>query len=238
MLTDSEVEEMPLYRGANLFQLTRTGSLVDSSSTLTFSREPTGIGFDPSTQALFISDDDKYEIFIVRPGLDGRYGTADDPLTSFSTEAFGNRDPEDLVFDPDSAHLFVTDGIGAEVYDIAAVNGVFGDGDDYVAHFDVAQYGNRDCEGIGYDPKRKTLLVVDSRESKIFELTRAGELVRIISLSTARDANRALAAVTVAPTSNPNDSPSATSYWVTDRRVDNNADPNENDGRIYEVLLP
>ena len=181
MLTDSEVEEMPLYRGANLFQLTRTGSLVDSSSTLTFSREPTGIGFDPSTQALFISDDDKYEIFIVRPGLDGRYGTADDPLTSFSTE---------------------------------------------------------DCEGIGYDPKRKTLLVVDSRESKIFELTRAGELVRIISLSTARDANRALAAVTVAPTSNPNDSPSATSYWVTDRRVDNNADPNENDGRIYEVLLP
>jgi hypothetical protein len=28
------------------------------------------------------------------------------------------------------------------------------------------------------------------------------------------------------------------SYWVTDRRVDNNANHKENDGRIYEVILP
>jgi hypothetical protein len=142
------------------------------------------------------------------------------------------------VFDPDSGHLFVADGIGAEVYDLAPVNGVFGDGNDLVTHFDVSRYGVRDCEGIGYDLRRKTLLVVDSRENKIFELTSAGRLVRIISLSVTHDANRALAGITVAPTSNPKDSPSAMSYWVADRRVDNNADPNENDGRIYEVSLP
>jgi hypothetical protein len=27
------------------------------------------------------------------------------------------------------------------------------------------------------------------------------------------------------------------SYWVADRRLDNNANPRENDGRIYEVIL-
>ena len=40
------------------------------------------------------------------------------------------------------------------------------------------------------------------------------------------------------PTSNPKDGPNAMSYWVVDRHVDNNANPKENDGRIYEVLRP
>jgi DNA-binding beta-propeller fold protein YncE len=238
MLADSEVEEMALYRGANLFELTRTGRLVATGTTVAYSREPTGISFDPSAGALFVSDDDKREISVVLPGLDGRSGTADDAVTSFRTSSLGSHDPEDVVFDPDSGHLFVADGIGGEVYDVDAVNGVFGDGDDRATHFDVAQYGVRDSEAIGFDSKRKTLLVVDSREGKIFELTRSGKLVRIISISAAHDPNRALAGVTVAPTSNPNDSASATSYWVTDRRVDNNANPKENDGRIYEVKLP
>jgi DNA-binding beta-propeller fold protein YncE len=238
MVADSEVEEMALYRGANLFELTRTGRLVQSGTTVAYSHEPTGISFNPNTGTLFISDDDKREISVVLPGLDRRYGTADDAVTSFSTSSFGSRDPEDVVFDPDSGHLFVADGIGGEVYDVDAVNGVFGDGDDRATHFDVAQFGVRDCEAIGFDSRRKTLLVVDSREGKIFEVTRTRKLVRVISVSAARDPNRALAAVTVAPTSNPNDSASAMSYWVTDRRVDNNANHKENDGRIYEVILP
>jgi sugar lactone lactonase YvrE len=150
---------------------------------------------------------------------------------------FGSLDTEGVEFDPDSGHLFVADGVGAEIYDIDPVNGVFADGDDVVSSFDVAQYGIRNCEGIGYDRERRTLLVVDDYQSKIFELTTGGSLVRIINLTTIPEA-RWLASVTVAPTSNPNDSPSAMSYWVVDRVVDNNAHPDENDGRIYEVTLP
>ena len=74
-------------------------------------------------------------------------------------------------------------------------------------------------------------------ERKIFELTRSGELVRVVALPVSYR-NLWLAGVTVAPSSNPNDSPNVMSYWVVDRHVDNNADPNENDGRIYEVLRP
>jgi len=158
-------------------------------------------------------------------------------VTSTSTVAYGSRDPEGVEFEPDSGHIFICDGSGKEVYRVDPVNQVFGDGDDVVTHFDVGKYGIRNCEGIGSDPQRKTLLVIDDYERKIFELTRAGALVRIVTIPLSYK-SLWLAGVTVAPTSNPSDSPKAMSYWVVDRHVDNNEDPRENDGRIYEVLRP
>lgn len=237
VISDSEVDEMPIYRGVNLYNVTRTGKLVGTGTTLGFSREPTGVGLDPSNGILYSSDDVKDRVFTRDPGLDRRQGTADDSVTSISTATYGSRDPEGVEFETDSGHLFVCDGSGKEVYRIDPVNGVFGDGNDVTTHFDVGKYGIRNCEGIGSDPQRRTLLVIDDYERKIFELTRSGELVRVISIPLSYS-NLWLAGVTVAPTSNPNDSPKAMSYWVVDRHVDNNANPTENDGRIYEVLRP
>jgi len=195
------------------------------------------VGFDPDNGILYSSDDVKDRVFISQPGPDGRHGTGDDSVTSISTAAYGSRDPEGVEFEPDSGHLFVCDGSGKEVYGIDPVNGVFGDGNDVTTHFDVGKYGIRNCEGIGSDPQRKTLLVIDDYERKIYELTRSGELVRVITIPLSYS-DLWLAGVTVAPTSNPNDGPKAMSYWVVDRHVDNNANPKENDGRIYEVLRP
>jgi len=237
MISDSEVDEMSIYRGANLYSVTRTGRLVDTGTTLGFSREPTGVGFDANNGILYSSDDDKDRVFISSAGLDGRHGTADDSVTSISMAASGSRDPEGVEFEQSSGHLFVCDGSGREVYDIDPVNGVFGDGNDVTTHFDVGKYGIRNCEGIGSDPQRRTLLVMDDYDPKIFELTRSGQLLRVITIPLSYT-NLWLAGVTVAPTSNPNDSPKAMSYWVVDRHVDNNANPTENDGRIYEVLRP
>jgi len=237
MISDSEVDEMSIYRGANLYSLTRSGKLVATGTTLDFSREPTGVGVDPSSQVLFSSDDVKDRVFMTHPGLDGRHGTSDDSVTSISTASFGSHDPEGVEFEPDSGHLFVCDGSGKEVYDVDPVNGVFGDGNDVTKHFDVGKYGIRNCEGIGSDPQRRTLLVIDDYERKIFELTRSGQLVRVITIPVSY-ADLWLAGVTVAPTGNPKDDPTAMSYWIVDRHVDNNADPQENDGRIYEVVRP
>src|SRR5439155_22883176 len=109
LVSDSEVEECvngnpPAYwEGANLFEVTRSGTLVATSTTYTpppglctprfgiganFSKEPTGIAINPSTHHLFVSDDDQKKVLEVDPGLDGRYGTADDVVTSFDTTAF------------------------------------------------------------------------------------------------------------------------------------------------------
>jgi DNA-binding beta-propeller fold protein YncE len=237
MISDSEVDEMSIYRGANLYSLTRSGKLVATGTTLGFSREPTGVGVDSRSQVLYSSDDDKDRVFMTHAGLDGRHGTADDSVTSVSTAAFGSHDPEGVEFEPDSGHLFVCDGSGQEVYEVDPVNEVFGDGNDATRHFDVGKYGIRNCEGIGSDPLRRTLLVIDDYERKIFELTRSGQLVRVITILVPY-ADLWLAGVTVAPTSNPNDGTTAMSYWIVDRHVDNNANPRENDGRIYEVLRP
>jgi hypothetical protein len=159
-------------------------------------------------------------------------------VTSFSTTTFGSTDPEGVEYDPESGHLFVSDGSGIEVYDIDPVNGVFGDADDSATHFDVARYGSRDAEGIGIDPQRNLLLVVDPSTKSIYELTKSGGLVRIIDCRGIPATNRLYAGVTMAPTSNPNDDPSRLNYWIVDRQVDNNDDPNENDGKLYEVSAP
>ncbi len=237
LISDSEVDEMSIYRGANLYSLTRTGRLVGTGTTSGFSREPTGVGFDPASSTLYSTDDVKDRVFITDPGPDGRHGTTDDSVTSISTIAYGSHDPEGVEFEPDSRHLFICDGSGKEVYDIDPANGVFGDGNDKVAHFDVGKYGIRNCEGIGSDPQRRTLLVIDDYERKIFELTRAGQLRRTITLPLPYS-DLWLAGVTVAPTSSSTDGPNAMSYWVVDRHVDNNANPKENDGRVYEILRP
>ncbi len=238
LIGDSEVDEMTLYQGYNLFTATRNGSGTGTGTTLAFSKEPTGLGINLADGTLYVSDDDGDRVSVVRPGLDGVHGTPDDIWTRFSTATFGSTDPEGIEYDAATGHVFVCDGVGLEIYDIDPVNAVFGDGNDVVTSFDLARYSARDCEGLGLDRERGTLLAVDPSRKWILELTRSGDLVRTIDLSTIPTTNRNFAGVTLAPTSNPNDSPSAMNYWVVDRQVDNGADPNENDGKLYEVSIP
>jgi hypothetical protein len=231
LLADSEVEEMPIFQGVNLFQVTRGGQLTDTGVTTAYSNEPTGAGFNPADGSLFISDDNANRVFAVQPGADGRYGTPDDPRTFVNTLLFGSDDAEGTEFDAGTGHLLVVDGVNREVYDVNPVNGVFGDGGDVVTHFDLEQHGVLDPEGIGVDTSRNSLVVVDRAGKKLYEVTRAGALLRVVDLRPISAKNPA--GVTVAPGSR-----GGTSYWVVERGVDNNTDPNENDGMVYELAAP
>jgi Bacterial Ig domain len=230
LFTDSEVEEMTIFQGVNLYQITRGGQLTNTGVTTAYSNEPTGAGFNPGNGTLFISDDNANRVFAVRPGPDGRYGTPDDPRSAVDTTAFGSQDAEGTEFDPETGHLLVIDGLAREVYDVDPVNGVFGDGNDAVTHFDVEQYGALDPEGIGVDTSRDSVVVADRAGRRVIELTRAGALIRVIDL---RSFSRNPAGITVAPGSG-----GGSSYWIVDRGVDNGPDPNENDGKVYEVPAP
>jgi hypothetical protein len=231
MFTDSEVEEMTIFQGVNLYQITRGGQLTNTGVTTAYSNEPTGAGFNPANGTLFISDDNANRVFAVQPGADGRYGTPDDPRSAVVTTAFGSQDAEGTEFDPETGHLLVTDGLAREVYDVDPVNGVFGDGNDAVTHFDVEQYGALDPEGIGVDTSRDSIVVVDRAGRRVLELTRAGALLRVIDLRSFSPRNPA--GISVAPGSG-----GGSSYWIVERGVDNGADPNENDGKVYEVAAP
>jgi hypothetical protein len=232
-VSDSEVEEMSwLYQGVNLWETTTAQATVatDTGRTTAFSNEPTGLSYRPSDDALLVSDDNADRIFFVRPGADGRHGTADDEVTSFSTRPH-SEDPEDVAYDTTSGDVFVIDGVGMEVYRVqAGPDGQFGTSDDAWSSFDVQQYGARDPEGIDHDPASDHLFVVDQRSRAVYRLTKTGELVGIVDIFPASSV--AAAGVALAPGSV---RPDRRNLWVVDRNVDNGPDPFENDGRMYEL---
>lgn len=235
LVADSEVDETRHFKGVNLWKLKRTGTLVATGTTFPTSAEPTGVGFDPATGALYVSDDDRRMVDRHLPGPDGRVGTNDDTVTSFSTVRLGARDPEGVCFDPGTGHLYIGDGTGAKLVDVDPVNGVFGDGDDKARSIDMARYGVKNVEGMGLDPRSDNLVVADSNTRHLVEVTKDGALVRNISLL-AITPKIAPADVTVAPRVGRGGSP--LSYWIVDRGRDNNRNPGENDGRVYEIRLP
>ncbi len=236
LISDSEVDETRRYRGSNLFTARRRGAGFGSGTLLPFdNKEPADLGLNPRNSTLFVSDDDRDRISRVRPGRDGVHGTADDHVSRFSTAAFGSHDPEGVAYDPATGRVAVCDGAGLEMFIADPVNHRFGDGNDVHTHFDIARYGLRDCEGLGIDPSRNTLLAVDWKTHAIYELGKGGALLRILSLSAVPTANQVEADVTMAPTSSPIDSPSAMDYWIVDRHVDNKGHPTENDGLLYEM---
>jgi uncharacterized repeat protein (TIGR01451 family) len=237
LVSDGEVEETAVFAGDNLFQATLDGDLTGSFSTLAYSSEPTGVSVNPANAHLFISDDDALKIFELNPGPDGDYATGDDTVSAFLTSAFGSQDPEGLTFDPSGA-LFISDGLNNEVYRVrpganAVFDGVPPVGDDQVSAFDTAVLGLYDPEGIVYNPDLDHLYVVGRPENRLFEVTTSGALIQVIDISAANAVKPA--GLAYAPGSQ---NPGAWNIYIADRGVDNDNDPQENDGKLYEMTLP
>ncbi|HSK90464.1 MAG TPA: hypothetical protein VK875_04040, partial [Euzebyales bacterium] len=208
-VVDSEVDEVTGagWHDVNLWRSTRNGSVVGTgalwgpNSAGSYSREPTGLGFDAGSTTLFISDDSARRIFVVKRGPDGVFGTTDDVVSSINTQVIGSTDSEDPEFDPVSGHLFFLDGIGREIYRINPVDGVFGNGNDVVSSFDISHLGPTDFEGLTSNPQRRTLYVGARTTKQIFEITHEGTLVRTISASSVSNL-RFISGLAVAPASN------------------------------------
>ena len=238
LITDSEVDELPLYVGANLFALSADGSLIYTSTTLPFSFEPTGISYDFANGRAFLSDDDKRKIYEITAGPDGLYHTLDDVITFFRTDAFSSFDPEGVALNTANGFLYIADGFNDEVYVVdPGPNGIFDGalhhgGDDVVTGFDTFSLGIYDPEGIHYDPTTNNILIASRSTTAIFEVTLTGALVRRIDISAAGAIRPA--GITLAPSSI---DPAQESYFIVDRGVDNIADPTENDGRLFEFSL-
>lgn len=250
LVADGEVDEMSIFQNANIYGVTRQGALSYTANStvyldMSFNKpekrpiaEPVGIAYDsdpdPAKRRLFISDDDKKKVYEIQPGPDNTFYTGDDLLTYFSTKTFGSNDPEGLDYDELSGHLFIADGVNREIYRVnpgpnGRFDGTAPTGDDIVTQFDLAQFGVNDPPGVYFDPDSGNLIIMDDDPKIIHEISPAAVYVQAYDISAA--SGRRLDGVVKAPSS---DDPSKFSYYIVDRRVDNNADPNENDGRIYE----
>ncbi|MCB0190947.1 MAG: hypothetical protein KDJ65_03285 [Anaerolineae bacterium] len=244
LISDGEVNEMSIFTGENIFETNLSGNLLGTYASFhsgdnPVNDEPTGMAYNPFNNHVFISDDtgDRW-IFEVDLGPDGIFDTGDDTSTFIVTADFGSNDPEGITYDTWQGHLFIVDGVNEEVYDVdPGANGLFDGvppaGDDQVTNFDTTSLGLRDPEGIAFDTDNGHLYVLSSRETYMAETTRDGTLLRYIDISSLNSIKAA--GLAYAPASS---NPVGRHLYIVDRAVDNNEDPDENDGKMYEISYP
>ena len=103
-----------------------------------------------------------------------------------------------------------------------------------VTHFDTLASGLRDVEGIEYNPDQGTIFVVSTYGGERFlgEFSTSGALVNAYDLNYLGSVPRS--GLAYGPGSQ---NPNVKNIYLSSRGVDNGADPNENDGKIWEISL-
>jgi hypothetical protein len=183
IISDSEVDEGPLWRGKNLFIVGKKGRLIRAGTLKRFTIEPEDVALNDATGALFVVDDDQDRVFRVRPGRDGKLGTADDRAnTVLHTARFGAHHPQGLAFVAKRHMLIVSDSNNSHVYEIRpGRDGRFDTRDDVRRSFGLGKYGFTNVDGVAI--RFKSLFMVSSRQDFIVVTDFQGRLIRKIDLS-------------------------------------------------------
>jgi hypothetical protein len=239
LISDGEVEEtvsgITHFAGANIWELSLSGNVIRTANisrvaptVVPMTNEPTGLAWNPGNNHVYVSDDDAMMVYDLAPGIDGLIGTADDTRTSFSTQPAGSGDPEGITYDSWQNQLFVVDGTNAEVYQYSVSGSL-------ISHFDVQAYGVGDPESVEFNPDTGTLFVMSGTASTktIIETTTSGALLQTINYSAANP--QAAAGLAYAPAS---DGSGIKRFYIVDRGIDNNTNPNIIDGKMYEMTTP
>jgi hypothetical protein len=215
IIVDSEVNETPLFSGVNVFRFNSKMELIESMYA-SYTDEPTGVSFD-GDGACYISDDSgPKRIYKVDSGQDGECFTSDDVVSEMRTLAYDIPDPEGVFFG--NGALIIAGGTDQKVTIIR----------DEV-HSDLVLAGMTDVEGVAL--RNGTIYAVGSPREYVFKYDEFGQELGSIFLGLGI---RKPSGVTFAPST---DGSLGVSMFVTARGVDNNYDPDENDGKIYEYKL-
>jgi hypothetical protein len=239
VVVDSEVDETRLFEGVNAWLTTTRGRPRKSWSTEAFTMEPTDVNAR-SPYTFFFTDDRLHRVFRATAGRDHKWGNADDLWTTFSTARFNSRDPEGITFATfrHRAQLLICDGKDAQVYRLAPgrngrFDGLSPTGDDVLKpSFDTASIGVPNPKGIFWDASAKLVYILGYQGGIIARTTIKGDLVDTIDISALGLVHPS--GIVMAPGS---DDPTAKHLYVTDKGVDNDTDPQENDGRLFEIAL-
>ena len=239
LISDSEVDEMPgLWKGRNLFVVRRKGNLASSRTLKKFTVEPEDLAMDNRHRSLYVTDDDLDRVFKDKAGKDGLFGTRDDvAVTVLHTRRFGSLDPEGLAWRGGRKPMLILTDSGdtgptslPRVYRIhRGMDKKFGTRDDVIKSFGVHKYGFTNAEDVAIKGKR--LFIVSSRQHFILETTMKGALVRKIDLTSV--GVKAASGITFAPGTDGGKG----RIYITDSGVDNNVNPGENDGRLFELKI-
>jgi DNA-binding beta-propeller fold protein YncE len=209
-----------------LLKLQPDGTLVQSSSLLNFTDEPTGLAFDSGTNRLYISDDDNFKIFWVDPA------NPTVKLGEFDVSHLGCNDPEDVAVNANNGHLFIVNGSagGRSIVEIDNTGTqVFS-----IIHLPAEI---QDPEALAYDAAHDIFYAGGGFSSNIWVVDHSGTILQVIDTlgGYRNEINNAAAAVKdleLAPSSDPNDDPDMLNLYVADYGASH-----VSDGRMIEIDL-
>jgi hypothetical protein len=221
------------------------GNVSQTYNLTGFTLEPSGIAFDPAGGRAWITDDNQKTVWKLDFGQDGELLTSDDSIEDMDgLIQAGCTDPEDITYNPFTGNLHVAsiDNSDALCTISPGPNGQFDDaapiGDDVVTIVPLAPLGSFPLpiskpKGITYDPIENTLIVADRNNRDMFEFSLDGVLLRKIDGTV--PGGYKPSGLTLAPSTV---NPMLRALYVTDNAVDNGVDPDENDGKIHEFIVP
>lgn len=244
IVVDSEIDEPEmewLFEGTNAWIIKTNGEVVETCPDLyNYNKEPTGLAVNFDNGDVIIADDNWHgplDAQFKRINIATTFCTNNDNFYRVSITEFGSADPEALAYGKGT--LFIGDGVNAEVYAIdPGKNGVFdghpdNGGDDTVTHFDTQALGIFDLEGMTYHRGRDSLFLISRVNDVIVEVSRNGEVRNTFSVAFLN-----LVGVGGLGSGPGSINPNQINLFLSDRGVDNNQDPQENDGIIYELAVP
>lgn len=223
-LSDAEVDEDPFFRADNLFQISTSGVLANSLSLAGFTKEPTGLAFNPVSGHLLITDDDKHSISWVDPkNPTARIGTA-------STKSLNCDDPEDVAVNPSNGNVFIVNGLSRTIVE---TDKNFGQ----VLSKITLPTEIKDPEALAYDAQNGVFFVGGGFSSNIWVVDRSGTILQTIDLlknyrNPISDTKAKVKDLEFAPSSDPNDDPGKMNLYVADF-----GNSHVNDGRVIEIDL-
>ena len=218
-VADSEHDETPYNSLINMWALRPDGTDVRNYSLEGFTKEPTGLGYDPNNGFLYISDDSKAGVFWVDPA------NPTVKLGFFDTKLLGYQDTEDLKIDPLTGHIFEVDGELMQLIELTTT-GQFVDSRPLPSIM-------KDAEALAYDPRHDVFFVSSGHETShnIYVVDPLGNVLDTITALSSYSGTK-VKGLELAPSSDPNDG-NQLSLYVCDYGADQ-----VNDGRIFEIHLP
>lgn len=243
LIADSEIEEPNVAAAwavaqGNMFETSLTASTLHATWDLTTTLmgkniEPTGLVYCEYDDHLYVSND-QWPRTLFRYAWNGGALQLDE---AFLVNPYIT-DPEDVTCDPATGTIYITSG---EQQHILVLKHVPGSGIQYVDTIDLFETAGTpagvpsDAEGIVFDPVGRQIFIVSRADRALYQYTEEG--VWIASYSIKGFTNPKLkkpSGIAIGPASG---DPSRQSFYIVDRRVDNDSDPSERDGALYEALI-
>jgi PKD repeat protein len=225
-IADSEINELPVFTGYNIFEVSTLGDAV-FQEIASGNQEPTGITYSEYDGYFYVSNDNANTI----TRYDNNFNiVAEIKTTADDTTA---KDAEGITSDPSTGFLYITDGSsgGRQVL-------IYNANLEFQNKFSVsAAIPGVDPEGIAFNPDNDHLFIVDGGSNEIYEFTTSGIHLHRYDISGFLPTPNAAQGLTFAPTSDQDDDPNNLALYIADGILDNNPHPEERDGRIYETVI-